>query len=663
MAYSKAKIVEIGDYYLKEGESKTLEGFGITSETLYRLLRTNKNIDPDFVLKGTLKKIQERYTDKELIAISEGGRIIPGQGKVPIIDFSGDRFKIGFFTDPHIGGIYFNENYFTKMLEQFDKEKVGLVLCAGDVTEGMSNRPDQIYELSHIGYDAQKEYAIKILSQIKQPFKCINGNHDRWFIKSNGANIVKDICYRLKNAEWLGHDEGDVSLRGKTTIKLWHGEDASCFDDQTEILTKDGWKFFKNLSLLDEVATMKKNNHIFEWQKPLNIYTSSYSGDMIHFNSRTVDCMVTPNHGMWTRVSEAVTYRRKLNLSCPTKSHIRLNTKWHRKDAKDIYEEYSRQKWQLTKVCEDWGGETPEYISVPYRESKNKGKRVVHLGSVSTEDMAELMSWYVTEGHAEGSAIHISQYKKVNPENYARIMDLAKRLKVNYGGRDKCISLYSTELKEFLVAECGHLSRSKFLPLWLKNCDKNILQLVFDTMISGDGWRSPAGFGYRSISRKLLEDFSEIAIKLGYAVTFYGGDSVSVYNTQVTPTITNKPEAIKYNGEIYCCEVPNGLILIRRNGKILWTHNSYAVSYRLQKLAESFTGGEKPNIVLAGHTHKQGYFMTRFIHMVSGGAMSVQSRWMRSKKLSNDTGFWILEIHVNKAGISRFKSEWFPFYA
>ena len=91
--------------------------------------------------------------------------------------------------------------------------------------------------------------------------------------------------------------------------------------------------------------------------------------------------------------------------------------------------------------------------------------------------------------------------------------------------------------------------------------------------------------------------------------------------------------------------------------------SSYAISYRIQKITESFTGGEKPNILTLGHTHKSMYMQDRHVHCVSSGAMCTQSRWMRSKRLANHSGFWIIDAWVNKSGVCRFRSEWRPFYA
>jgi predicted phosphodiesterase/transposase len=90
--------------------------------------------------------------------------------------------------------------------------------------------------------------------------------------------------------------------------------------------------------------------------------------------------------------------------------------------------------------------------------------------------------------------------------------------------------------------------------------------------------------------------------------------------------------------------------------------SSYATSYRVQKLVESFPGGDKPNVLLVGHTHKQLYAFERHIHCVSGGALSLQSSWMRSKRLAHHAGFWIIEMAVNKQGVAWFQPRWYPFY-
>lgn len=224
--YSKEKMKEIVAFSIEHGEQKTLEAFGITSGTLNRTkAQFNKSGEN---LSGNLQKIKEMYTDKELQAIASGGRIIPGQDKIPIIDFSGKKFRFAYFTDTHMASKYFLEEMFFKMLDKCKKEKVDAYLCGGDVTEGMSNRPGHIYELTHLGADCQEEYAVSVLKNIKKPLYLIDGNHDRWWIQSAGVHIVKNIAEKIKNATFLGHDTGIINIK-KCNIQVWHGLDGNSY--------------------------------------------------------------------------------------------------------------------------------------------------------------------------------------------------------------------------------------------------------------------------------------------------------------------------------------------------------------------------------------------------------------------------------------------------
>lgn len=90
--------------------------------------------------------------------------------------------------------------------------------------------------------------------------------------------------------------------------------------------------------------------------------------------------------------------------------------------------------------------------------------------------------------------------------------------------------------------------------------------------------------------------------------------------------------------------------------------SSYATSYRVQKVIEAMPGGEKPHVLLVGHTHKQGYFFERNVHAVTGGALSYQSKWMRSKRLACHTGFWIIKMCIKNKEIKWFEPRWYPFY-
>jgi predicted phosphodiesterase len=175
-----------------------------------------------------ITKIKERYSPEELRLIANGSSLLQQIIKVPEIHFDGDHIKFGLFGDTHIGSMYTHDDFIYQAFDQFRKEGVEFVGHTGDLAEGMSQRPGQIYELCDLGYDKQKEHTVKLLKDCPAPLYMIDGNHDRWFIKSAGALFVKDVCERI-GATFLGHDVGDIILKKDIKIRLWHGEDASSY--------------------------------------------------------------------------------------------------------------------------------------------------------------------------------------------------------------------------------------------------------------------------------------------------------------------------------------------------------------------------------------------------------------------------------------------------
>jgi len=228
---SEKKALESVLYSVINNDEEAIKHFKINPETLtrYKRLIKEKYQIEQLDQPNNLKKIRELYSDKELSAIANGGRIIPGKDKVPIIDFDGEYIKFGVISDTHYGSIYSDPEYTDYALDEFDRKDCDFVVHVGDVTEGMSNRAGHVYELSHIGYEKQREHAIEVLSKWKGKMYLISGNHDRWYIKSNGANIVKDIAEKLPDGEFLGHDEGNISLNGMAELRLWHGEDGNSY--------------------------------------------------------------------------------------------------------------------------------------------------------------------------------------------------------------------------------------------------------------------------------------------------------------------------------------------------------------------------------------------------------------------------------------------------
>lgn len=175
-----------------------------------------------------LDGIGKQFSSKELKAISKGegmGRVTPLKVH---IDFHGEEVRFGYFTDPHMGSIYYHEDFLASAIQKWKEEKVDFVICGGDLTHGMDARKyNLLYELTHIGYAAQKDYSVQQCKRIPFPLYMIDGNHDRWY-EAVGGHIVEDVCKEVPGAIYLGRDEGKIKI-GRAEIMVWHGEDGSSY--------------------------------------------------------------------------------------------------------------------------------------------------------------------------------------------------------------------------------------------------------------------------------------------------------------------------------------------------------------------------------------------------------------------------------------------------
>lgn len=90
--------------------------------------------------------------------------------------------------------------------------------------------------------------------------------------------------------------------------------------------------------------------------------------------------------------------------------------------------------------------------------------------------------------------------------------------------------------------------------------------------------------------------------------------------------------------------------------------SAYALSYKLQKLIESFSGGEKPNILHSGHYHKYMYAFSRNIHAWESGTLCGQSIFMRGKKIAAHKGFSVITVHPDGNTIAKLDQTFYPAY-
>ena len=109
------------------------------------------------------------------------------------------------------------------------KRGITTVFHCGDITDGMSKRPEHIYELFCLGADEQVQYVVDNYPKregITTYF--ISGNHDGWHFKNGGIDVGKMISNYRPDMIYLGFQKSDITWNN-CKIRLFHPQDGSSY--------------------------------------------------------------------------------------------------------------------------------------------------------------------------------------------------------------------------------------------------------------------------------------------------------------------------------------------------------------------------------------------------------------------------------------------------
>lgn len=162
------------------------------------------------------------------------------------------------------------------------------------------------------------------------------------------------------------------------------------------------------------------------------------------------------------------------------------------------------------------------------------------------------------------------------------------------------------ELAYYFVEEIGIDGKcdsyNKKIPRWILELDPKYLNILLEALVDGDGSRinskynnSTKSYRYSTVCKQLADDVYELVLKLGYSPNVYigkhktgvaeyvvlwsntkYGDNPLLYPNRKVAGNGGGARAIKvpYQGKVWCFEVPHGLFITRRNGKITIQGNS-----------------------------------------------------------------------------------------
>lgn len=333
-----------------------------------------------------------------------------------------------------------------------------------------------------------------------------------------------------------------------------------CYDDKTEILTKNGFKKFEDLREEEIVATLNPHNNQLEYKQIQKRIKYHFVGKMIHFMGQRVDLMVTPEHMIYRKFPQKKGYNFKL---AEAGKHLKKKT-----------------MVQMTSVC-DWEGKAADKLVIP--GIMNQTRPTKNICSFDMKDFIRFMGWYLSEGSCTEQKrgryeVCITQDEK-NVNNSNEIITVIKKLGFTPYRNGHHICFNSKELVKYLrqFGKC----EDRYIPDWIRDLSPEYLAMFVDSMIKGDGTFEKGGIRkFYSTSTKLIDGMQELLLKLGYSTTISermnnGFSHHKIYCLYISNEkfLGCRSKEENYNGYVYCVTVPNHIILVRRKGKIVWSGN------------------------------------------------------------------------------------------
>lgn len=318
-----------------------------------------------------------------------------------------------------------------------------------------------------------------------------------------------------------------------------------CYDADTDVLTKAGWKNWTEVSDTDIFATLNLSTNTVQYQPASRIVRAAYTGDMIQVENQHMSLLVTPNHKMVVQPHINGGYGE---LQLVDAAHM------------------SERSYRFSTTSEGAGGAE---------------------GDV---EFAWLLGFAIADGTMTSSPeFHLKKERKIQAL-FATPFEVRSS-----GNKYRVVGL--TDDQKALLREATDTRAGRRVPrLVLETWGHDALCALLEGYLTGDGHTSTSGkVSFSTIHRSLMDSLQELAVRIGinigegwtnpvgggysngkplYTGVVYRAKYASPRIGWTTELRTQQVQTVAYSGVVYCATVPNGTLMVRRKGKMVWSGNS-----------------------------------------------------------------------------------------
>ncbi len=376
------------------------------------------------------------------------------------------------------------------------------------------------------------------------------------------------VCEKCKGASAQSGDQPCPLCQGKGTIpgdeKLLRFlyENKHCYDAQTEVLTRRGFVPWPEVKQTDELGQWDRESDSLVYELPRELIRRQHAGKMYRVDHGGVDLLVTENHRMLVK--------RIVPASMGPKR-------------------------------QDWGGswdlvtaeELGNHSMIRYRKhAAQRTNPAIDLaaGKVAPffplhsdpQALLRLIGFFIGDGHASreglrnGVSFHLKKLRKI-----AFLREVCAELGWELGelaGNNYVVR--AEGLAQIFRTQFYDDDSQKKIPSYLLHLNESDASAVLDGLRASDGSIKRGAWKYFSSSKQVADAVQLLVLHAGGAAHVHSTQyihRVMVLSRMTEPVINQGKKNtswIDYDGEVFCAHTRTGVLIVRRNGKIVLSGNS-----------------------------------------------------------------------------------------
>lgn len=447
----------------------------------------------------------------------------------------------------------------------------------------------------------------------EKAFYFVNGRHvDVETAIKVSVSLCAQVSYRLQN--------DSIEKAIEIYDRLITSTPPHCFDDKTEVLTAEGFKFWKNVTENDLLASVDKEDGKFiGYNKPNELIAKYYDGVMYNYEQADFSLSVTPNHKMFGVRHNSVEKRKSVNYEL-----FEVGAK-----------SSNRSRYATNGECEFKNALTTNGV-------KNEGDlRDYYLG--------QLYGFFVGDGFVpKDGSVSVLAFNLKRGRKIEFLRGLSSNLGMEYSEKISSgvhrIKLKKQDIGKLFKEELYTEDGDKKLPYWWNTQSQSFLNGLFDGLKNSDGSVKRKTMVYSTSSETLKDQFLELCAIGGFGSCFV--DTSQKENRKLNYRImvrtkkyalvndSRRPSARvsieQYSGMVYCANVPGNVLIVRRNGNV-------SLSGNCSPSEHLGTPVVKTGKITAPDTWQEG--VTAY-HKVLGYMSGNLAGWVQQRQLLTDHTKW-----------------------